>query len=230
MGFPNVPNVPGVPPLPTAPGTVGVAAPTLLTADASVPQAPSVAQWGIFLNGAPVVTADSVLSFTYKSDYLLLDYPVEQGSFQTYNKVKIPFDVRVRYASGSDDANRQALLDSLDAAAKTLSLYDVVTPEKVYTGVNITHVDYHRTSVNGVGLIAADVWLSQIITTATATFSQTKQASGAQPQSVGAVQPVPATPAQVAPVNNSTPSPVGSTWSLGSVFGNEPEATVLGAW
>ena len=119
-------------------------------------------QWGIFLNGSAVVTADNVVSFEYKQDYAIADYTLEQGAFETYAKVQIPFNPRVRFSAGGSASNRQALLDSIAAIAGDFNLYDVATPEATYTSVNITHYDYHRAANSGVGLIVVDIWLQQI--------------------------------------------------------------------
>ena len=127
--MPNVPQAPGVPPLPGY-GPGGIA---LLEADAIEVLALGLSaispQWGIYLNGAPIIQPSSVLAstlslvapvatpqaaalgigfpifasfvdFEYKQDWTISDYTVEQGGFQSYNKVQLAFDVRVRVASG----------------------------------------------------------------------------------------------------------------------------------
>jgi hypothetical protein len=122
---------------------------------------PSDSQWGIFLNGEQVVQADNVLSVEYKQNWNLSDYPVEQGAFETYNKVQIPFDARVTFSSGGSEANRAALLTSIAAIAGDLNFYDVVTPEVTYNSVNITHYSYRRTA-GTVGIMVVEVWLLQV--------------------------------------------------------------------
>lgn len=146
--------------------------------------------WGIFQNGVSVVEADSVVSVGYRNDYSIADFQVEEGGFQSYDKVNNPFNNRVRFASGGSQANRQALIDSIEAIAGTLELYDVVTPEKVYTSVNVQGYDLNRTSNNGVGLIQVDVKLVEVRVTATAQFSNTKTPTAAAQENNGTVQPV----------------------------------------
>jgi hypothetical protein len=124
--MPNVPNVPGVPNLASyAQGVV-----TLLVADAvAFLGGQETPQWGLFLNGAPAVVAESVTSFDYKQDWNISTYPVEAGAFASYDKVQVPFDVRLRYATGSDESARQTLLNSIARIAGTLNLYDAVMPD-----------------------------------------------------------------------------------------------------
>ena len=153
-------NAPGVPALISG---ASIVLPTLLTADAytqyGVPVTP---QWGIFLDGQPVITADTCSAMDYRQGWSLSDYPVERGGFETYDKVQLPYDVRLRFAAGGDESNRQALLASVEAVAGSLLLFDVVTPERTYTSCNVQHYDYRRTAQNGVGLIVVEVWLLEV--------------------------------------------------------------------
>ena len=96
-------------------------------------------------------------------------------------------------SAGGSIANRQAFLASIDAVMNTTDLYDVVTPETVYTGYNFTHRDLDRTSDKGNGLITVNLWLIEIRETSTATFSNTQQPAEAGQQNSGNVQPQPTT-------------------------------------
>lgn len=187
--FPVVPFVPGVPPLPVNPFGSPLAALTLLTSDLiSFAFGLSGAQWGIYLTGIPVVVADSVVDITYKQDWSISDYPVEQGAFESYDKVQIPFEIRIRFSAGGSEVDRQNLLSSIAAVAGDLNLYTVVTPEQTYPSVNITHYDYKRTAINGVGLLVVDVWLKQIRVSVASPFTNTQSASSTAQTNDGTVQ------------------------------------------
>lgn len=196
--FPNVPNVPGVPPLLRNPNLVSAAAALLVNQAIRFLVAPFSAQWGIYQNGLPVIVADSVVSVGYKQDWSISDYPVEEGAFETYDKVETPFTSRVRFASGGSTAARQALLNSIDAIAGNLELYDVVTPEIVYQSVNVMRYDYHRDAKSGVGLLLVDVTLLEVRVTATAAFANTKSPNAAGTTNGGTVNPQASTPDQQA--------------------------------
>lgn len=182
--FVNVPNVPGVPPVARTAQSYST---SLLTGDSFTPGS-FMQQWGLFYNGAPAVVADSVADITYRQDWAIANYPVEQGAFESYNKVYLPFDVRLRFASGGSIANREALLASLSAIAGTLTLYTAVTPEIVYPNVNVMHVDYRRTAVNGLGLMVVDVWLQEIRITTQGAGANVASPSAAPQLSGGTVQ------------------------------------------
>jgi hypothetical protein len=191
--MPNVPNVLGVPPL----SSYAANAVTLLAVDlvASVLGA-FAPQWGIFLDGSPVVVADSVISVGYKQGWRIADYPIEGGGFVSYDKVDTPYDARVRFSTGGSDADRQALLDSVATIAGSTQVFDIVTPETVYADANVLDYDYDRTATEGVGLLQIDVRLQEVRLSATAAFSSTgtQAPSGASPQSGGVV--LPQTPTQ----------------------------------
>lgn len=188
MVFPNVPNVPGVPPLARLPGFFANNTQPLTSDTIGSFGHPGTPQWGIFRNGQPVVVAESVQSVEYRQDWEISDYPLEQGAFESYNKVNTPFDAKVRFATGASEADRQQLIQSIENIAGTLNLYDVVTPERIYQSTNILHYDYNRTSSRGVGLLQVDVWVTEIRLNATAQFSSTQAASGASPVNDGTVQ------------------------------------------
>lgn len=183
--MPDIPNVPGVPPLSSyGPNNI-----TLLIADlVSFLIGSSAPQWGIYQDGEPVIDADSTVSFEFKQDFPVSDYPVEDGGFQSYDKVQLPSEIRVRVSSGGSVANRQALLTSIASVMNTTELYDVLTPEAVYLGYNFTHMDFKRDQMRA-GLLVVDLWLTEIRVTSTATFTNTQQPAEAGQQNTGNVQP-----------------------------------------
>lgn len=155
-------------------------------------------QWGIYLGGAPVIIADTVVSVEYKRDFSISDYPLEQGAFETYDKVELPFDVHVKFASGGSPAARQEMIDSIEGILGDLNFYDIVTPDAVYTSVNILHHDYRRTATNGLGMVVSEVWGRQVRVSAQTAFTATQSPSGSDPVAGGQVQPAAPSGAQEA--------------------------------
>lgn len=146
-------------------------------------------QWGLFKDGEPVVTADNVLALEYTSNWNVANYPIEQGAFESYDKVNDPFKARIRFSSGGTEQNRQQLIGDIAAIAGNLELYDLVTPEVSYSSVNIERFDYVRSAKEGAGLIVIDVMVTEVRTTAVAEFTNTKSPSGADSVSSGNVNP-----------------------------------------
>jgi hypothetical protein len=131
----------------------------------------------------------SFIEFDFAQDWRIPNYPVEQGAFQSYDKVQLPFDVRVRIAAGGDPSDRQAFLNTVLAMSGSLALFDVVTPELTYTSCNIHHVDWRRTARNGVELISVELWFQQISVSSSATFQNVLSPVNASPQGNGSVLP-----------------------------------------
>lgn len=162
-------------------------------------------QWGIFnQDGTLALQPDSMISLDFKRDWKIPNYSVEQGSFQSYNKVALPSDTRIRLSKGGTASQREDFLLQVSGAARSLNLYNVVMPEgALIRNVNFTSYGISRTATNGVGLISVDIQLEEVRATATATFSNTAAPSGADPVSTGSVQPQTPTTAQSAAASQS---------------------------
>jgi hypothetical protein len=119
------------------------------------------------------------VAFEFKQDFRISNYPVEEGSFESYNKVQIPYDVRLRFSTGGSVADRQAMIESVDAIIGSTDVFDAVTPEKVYQSLNPVHQDIRRTSRDGVGLLVIDIFCEQVRITATPQFTSSQQPQAA---------------------------------------------------
>jgi hypothetical protein len=143
--MPNVPNVPGVPALssyatnntsllitdaaivvgaflPPPWGIYYQGQPVLLPASiasqlASSALAPfaQVASLLGFPNLLPVFA--STLEFDFDQEWAIADTQQEQGAFQSYDKVQLPFDLRTRICCGGAVGPRQAFLNAIFAIA-----------------------------------------------------------------------------------------------------------------
>lgn len=141
----NVPNAPGVPPLNSySDSSVQLlSADALLAVSLVLPQGwgiffqglpvilpASVATQVITSALAPVAQVASLLGlpnllpvfastieFDFDQEWAIADYPIESGGFFSYDKVQLPFDIRVKLASGGTVTQRQAFLNSIFAIA-----------------------------------------------------------------------------------------------------------------
>lgn len=197
--FPNAPPVQGVPSLFRDPTAIFFPA-LLLAADVlTVLRLFQGPQWGVFTSGgAPVILADSVVTVDFRNEYRISDYPVEQGGFQSYNKVQVPYDIRVRLSCDGGTIPRELFLLQVANAMRALDLFVVVTPDAVYPSVNIVHYDYRRERQGGVGIIQVDLWLEEVRVTVTTQFTNTKESTSQADTNIGTVQPTAPTPSQAA--------------------------------
>jgi hypothetical protein len=156
-----VPQVAGVPPL--LGGFIPVPIPAVITSDAiSLISSALGPAWGIFLNGVSIVDSDNVISMDARQEWVIADFPIEGGGFESYDKVLRPFDVRFRFSTGGSVAARSAMIQSIKAIAGDYNLYMFVAPDDVWENVNVSHFDYHRAAAQGNGLFSVDVWGWQI--------------------------------------------------------------------
>lgn len=210
----------GIPTLlnPTPPATN---APALMTRDD--PSVTAIAQkqgnvWGLYDQSMkPVIVADSVSRVSFKGDSSIADFPVEEGSFGSYNKVQIPFDARIVFTKGGTSADRTTFLNAIDVAKKSTKLYGVVTPDVTYSSANVVRYDYDRESRNGVTLLLVAVYVREVRIAADASFTSTTSTSSASqsgtkgpvaaPPSAAQQTLFPKNPSGAGPVNTGTVQP-----------------------
>lgn len=192
--------IPGLPPLPA--GVTVFTDAAFLAADAISVAPSSGPQWGIFLNGSPVVVSDNVTGFGFKKSRRLSKYPQEQGAFATYNKVAVPFEPKIRFSTGGSIEDKQAFINSIDAIIDDLNLYDVVTPEVTYSSCNVIDYDYDRNHGNA-GLLEIEVTLEQVVIAGASTFSNTASPTDAAQTNNGLVQPQPYSGSNLGPLQAS---------------------------
>lgn len=165
MSQPGLPSLPSDADFPDAPDAMD-------SDDDSLPQGDTRPQWGLYQDGEPIIVSDSVVTFGFKAVSQISTYPVENGGFQSYDKVQLPNNGRLRYSTGGTLADRTAFLASVEAAKRTTDLYDCVTPEITLPNMNVTDYDYDRSN-DSAGLLVIDVMIEEVVPTATATFSTT---------------------------------------------------------
>ena len=193
-------SIPGLPSLSSGAANLFVTQLVLLTADAILGLLGFHQQWGIFSAGVPVVEADNVVSFDFRQDFSISNYPVEQGSFASYNKVQHPQEMKFRFSTGGSNADRQNFLNSIKAVIADTNLYDVVTPDAVYTNLNFVHWDYARSADRGAGLLVVDVWVEEV---RPASLASSSTLTGATTGATGTSGPGNITAAPLPPLNNA---------------------------
>lgn len=146
-------------------------------------------QWGLFTqDGDLAAPCDNVIAFENALEARISDYPVEQGGFGSYNKVIIPYDIRLIMSRGGTVEDRQDFLKAIQDAWQSTELFNVVTPECVYLDVNVVAMRRMASGDRGMGLMVLEVALRKVRQTATLTFTQTKEPSGAGQVKDGSVQ------------------------------------------
>jgi hypothetical protein len=190
--YPGIPTLPPNAAFPVLTLIASEAISSLLWQASQIPPA-----WGVFdIFGNLVVEPDSVLEFSNRQEYEVSNFPVQAGSFASYNKVIRPFEITLRFSKGGSVNDRINFLESIAALAASLQLYTVHTPERTYTDVNLDRYEVSRRGAKGAyWLSEIDCYFVQIIQvqpqyTTTAIQLPNAQSAAAQPTSnVGTVQP-----------------------------------------
>lgn len=188
--FPNVPFAPGVPPVNRSPlFPADDQDEPQLTSSGKETNADAAKQWGLFTqDGQPAAPADNVIAVEVALEARISDYPVEKGGFGSYNKVQVPFDIRLVMSRGGSVEDRQDFLKAVQDAWQSTDLFNVVTPECVYLDVNVVTVRETRAADRGMGLLTLEIGLRKVRQTAKLVFSQTQDPASADAVNDGSVQ------------------------------------------
>lgn len=220
--FPNVPNLPGVPQVRRAAGALAATvAPVLGTAAAIGALWRALFTrpvWGVYKqepetetqdgietvtvvgDQRPVVSADSVLDFGYENESDLANYPVQDGSYASYNEVNLPPEISVRLSKGGSEADRTEFLNQIHGLFATLQLYKIITPERTYSRVRPLRFEMTRRERKGAYFLTeVDLYFREIrtvtaqYTTTSVTTQNARNASAAPVNNRGTVNGQPVT-------------------------------------
>lgn len=221
--FPNVPKVPGVPSVPRSAKFPAAARVVLGLTQGLLWRLFQVdTRWGIFDSkgkalGDPAkfTGLGSTLStggVEYSKETRVSDFPLERGSFASYNKVEMPANPTVTLCLTGSEKNRRTFLEAIDKASKSTDLYSVVTPEVTYVNYSVERYNYSRRSSKGATLLIVDITLREI-RQVSAQYTQSNKGQVDQPKEAGAtpqadngkVQPQTPQPSTLKSIANKLP-------------------------
>jgi hypothetical protein len=107
-------------------------------------------------------TTTSTSSVDYSKEMKVSDFPIEKGSFASYNKVELPATPIVTLAFTGKEKERTIFLQDIDNACKSNFLYNVVTPEVTYKNYSIERYAYQRRHDRGATLLLVEISLKEI--------------------------------------------------------------------
>lgn len=113
-------------------------------------------------SGEPVVKFTSFLSMDLRDNYQVVEGPVEEGGFASYNKVASPLEIDVSLGIEGDDATLDEALEALNQLAASTEILSVVTPESEYQNMNLESVSYRRRREDGLGVLWLDLKLIEV--------------------------------------------------------------------
>lgn len=139
-------------------------APSKITADAPTVKAKfATMEWGIYdATGKKAIDCDSMIQVGFRREYHIPDYPVADGGFQSYNKVRTPDSIRLSMSMGRTYGDRAEFLLKAEELVASLELFDVHLPEIYYTNMNPTSFDFERNESGGTGLVTINMTLMEV--------------------------------------------------------------------
>lgn len=120
--------------------------------------------WGVYLPGTTTKAFDvsSVGEMGIGGEAHVSDYPIEDGTFTTYNKVVMPNGFAIRMTRDGSESDRAAFLKWLEFSKNTTTLYDILCPENVYLNATLRSYRVVRSVNSGAGMIVAECIFQEI--------------------------------------------------------------------
>lgn len=195
--FPQVAQLPGVPQLVRANQAVNTVQLAVGAIQKFFGSPSKKLVWGVFdQDGNAVIKPDSYQGFENQNRWRIAQFPIQDGDFQSYNKVIIPRSVTLKLTQGGTLQQRTTLLAALQAIGGDTNLYNIIVPEGTYLNFNCEGYTIRRMGREGAYFFAdLDVHFTNI-KQATSVYSSTtaNTANAANPaatpvQNLGTVLP-----------------------------------------
>lgn len=114
-------------------------------------------------DGSQIFDFTSFLSLDLRNEAKVVEGPVEEGGFATYNKVQLPIEASVSIGIQGENAELQAALDRLDELQAGTELLSLVTPDFEYSDLSLEMYSYQRKrDAGGIGVLYVDLELKEI--------------------------------------------------------------------
>lgn len=195
--FPNVEQLPGVPQLVRANQAINTVQLAVGAVQRLIGSASNKNVWGIFdQSGNAVIKPSSYLGFSNTNSWKIASFPLQDGEYNSFNKVVNPPEILLRIAQGGSLQDRTKLLVQLKTIAGDTKKYNIIVPEGIYLNYNIEKYTIRRMGASGAYYFAdLEVSLQKIQET-------TSQYSSTDANTANAINP-----AALPPINLGTQFP-----------------------
>ena len=109
-----------------------------------------------------IIRFDTFLGYDYSDDVSIMNHPIEDGSFASYNKVVDPATLNVVFAKSGFPFEIREAIEIIEKYKNSTDLVDVVTPYKTYVKYNIKNLHYAIRENSSVNLLVVDIALEEI--------------------------------------------------------------------
>jgi hypothetical protein len=120
-------------------------------------------QWAILdEKGGAALSFTSFIDLDYKNEGKALEYPIEEGSFASYNKTRNSMELRATVAREGTDADFNDLLSKLEDYQKKAVKLSIATPSDFYEGFTLEGLTYKRTVENNAHMLTVELIFKEV--------------------------------------------------------------------
>lgn len=114
--------------------------------------------------GVPLTIPDSWGELIQRSESQVSDYPVEDGAFAAYNKVKRPGSFDFVLVKTGSDLSRATWLEAIrqQIDVNPLARYNVITPQGIWQSYTITRMSHQTRQDRGSNMLYLELQFSEI--------------------------------------------------------------------
>lgn len=113
----------------------------------------------------PLTIPDSWQEITpLVSEYQVSDYPIEDGAFATYNKVRRPSLVAATLTKGGTDLERATWLEAIRQQLQSdpTALYNILTPAGIFPNQTLVSLSFQTRNDRGSNLLYLEMKFSEV--------------------------------------------------------------------
>lgn len=175
----------------------------------SVPPSTALPLYGVTdANGNLLIEPDSVIEADVDAGSEINTHPVEQGGFDSYNRVQKPIGIRLLMACQGKNMTRSEFLATLESLREGTQTVTVALLDAAYSNMVLQDYGYKRSAEHGAVTIWADTWWKEERSTNVfVTPPASSQPQGNAAVNLGSVQATTPTTQQQASVSNPPTTP-----------------------
>lgn len=121
--------------------------------------------WALWATDFPFmpIPFDTVLSLTYQANGTVLDTPIEENAFESYNKKIDPLQITLNLAFEGNPYWQAAILLELRLMQNLAAKLVLVTPSGVYTDMTLTTFTFKQEEKKGKDLLVIESTLREVM-------------------------------------------------------------------
>jgi len=174
--------------------------------------------------GSINISPDSVMEIEVSPDSEIMSHPIEQGGFESYNRVQQPIPIRLMLACRGKKMTRSEFLKALKSAREGTDLFTIATPDAAYQNMALKGYAYKQTAEHGAVTIWADTqWREARSTNVVVTSPPSAKPQGSTTSNLGYLTPQTPSTATMAVVAYpfTTPAPLPPAGSAESIAASD---------